>query len=448
MSLEKVIYLSETGQPDEALRVCSEMLNENPDNPAILYSAGRIFLEAERVGMAQTFLKRALEIAPNKSAIWNALGRCNQERFKIEEAERCFRKAIKIDPKEHHPYTNMGLLFLNRCESDKAIEYCTKALELNPGDKDATLNRGLAYLQKRQWKEGWEGYSVNLGTTSHRKERIYGDEKRWNGEKGKTVVVYGEQGIGDELSFASCIPDLIRDSKKVVIETERRLVGLFKRSFPEADVYGTRYDNEIDWCSDYQFDYRVPLGGLPMFYRNKDEDFPGTPYLVADPERIVQWKALLDSLGPEPKVGITWTGGIQKTGKQRRSFSLETLLPLLKEKAHFVSLQYRDAPEIQDFEDMYGIKIHHWKHSVQTNDYDDTAALIQSLDLVISVTTAVIHLAGGLGKECWVLTPKHPMWRYGPNQPDYLWAKSVKLYRQKDTWANLVQQVAGDFRQH
>src|SRR6185312_9060625 len=102
----------------------------------------------------------------------------------------------------------------------------------------------------------------------------------------------------------------------------------------------------------------------------------------------------------------------------------------------FVSLQYRDSPEIEQFEGMYGIKIHHWKRAVQSDDYDDTAALVESLDLVISVTTSVIHLAGGLGKECWVLTPKQPMWRYCP--PDYLWS-GLRLYRQKDSWSNLVQ---------
>lgn len=443
MSLQEVIHLTEAGKPDEALKVCSRMLNENPDDPAVLYSSGRIFLEAERTGMAYAFLKRAVEIAPFKGAVWNALGRCYQELGKYDEAEHAFRKAVKIDDKDFHPLVNLGLLYLNRCDPERAIDFSNKALAINPKDTDALLNRGISYLQQGRWKEGWEGYATNLGLMKVRKERIYGEETRWQGEKNKVVVCYGEQGIGDEVSFGSCIPDLIRDSKKVIIETEKRLVGLFKRSFPEADVYGTRYENEISWCFDYQIDHRVPLGGLPQFYRQKNEDFPGTAYLKADPERVIQWKALLDSLGPEPKIGITWTGGLNHTGRKRRSFDLETLLPLLKQKAHFISLQYKDAPEVEEFEKKHGIKVHHWKRAVQTDDYDDTAALVESLDLVVSVTTAVIHLAGGLGKPCWVMTPKHPMWRYCP--PEYLWAKSVKLYRQKDSWSNLVQHIAGDF---
>ena len=220
MTLEAIIELSEAGQPDEALKICADMLNENPDNAPILYSAGRIFLEAERLGMGLVFLNKALTLVPNKAAIWNALGRCHQEMNRLEEAERCFRKAIKLDDQDYHPLVNMGLLLLNRCEPERAIEYCDRALKLSPGNKDAFLNRGLAFLQLGRWKEGWEGYSANLGTTKHRKERIYGDETRWNGEKGKIIACYGEQGIGDELSFASCLPDLIRDSKKVVIETE------------------------------------------------------------------------------------------------------------------------------------------------------------------------------------------------------------------------------------
>ena len=253
--------------------------------------------------------------------------------------------------------------------------------------------------------------------------------------------------MGDEISFASCLPDLIRDSKEVVIECDRRLEGLFKRSFSGCYVIGSRYDQDPDPSIPRDFDARVALGQLPEFYRNKTEDFPGVPYLTPHPSMRTQWRALLDSLGPEPKIGIAWTGGRRQTGRDRRSVTLETLLPILKYPAHWVSLQYQTSSwerdkilamierpeEIEAFEERHGIPIHHWPWGTQSYDYDQTAALVAELDLVIAVTTAVVDLAGALGVECWTLVPSKPVWRHlgGRGGSDFPWAKSVTLYRQK-----------------
>jgi ADP-heptose:LPS heptosyltransferase len=120
--------------------------------------------------------------------------------------------------------------------------------------------------------------------------------------------------------------------------------------------------------------------------------------------------------------------------------------PILNQDATFISLQYKDAPEIVEFENETGIKIHHWPHAMQTKDYDDTVAMISQLDLVISVTQAAIHVAGALGVPCWVLTPKAPMWRYGLTGDKMPWYKSVKLYRQKSDWVHVISDVATDLR--
>jgi len=180
------------------------------------------------------------------------------------------------------------------------------------------------------------------------------------------------------------------------------------------------------------------MGSLPRFYRNKDEDYPGGKYLIPDPERVIQWKSLLNSISNKPKIGIAWNGGQTNTGSFERSLTLKDLEPILNLDCEFISLEYKD-PNIQ------GTKIRHWPHATLTKDYDDTAALVESLDLVISVTTTVVHLAGALGKECWCMVPKYPNWRFHMTG-ETPWHSSVKLYRQTHDWP--IKQITEDLAQY
>lgn len=442
--LARAESLRAKGELDEAMRVAVAYLNDNYDDVSALTLAAHIFIDADRLGLAHPILRRACQLAPNMSVLWNNLGLCYQEGSDLAEGEACFHRAIKLDSESPYAYNNLAQMYVNMAQPTLAIKNADRAIALDKTFSDAHFNRGLAQLQLGNWKDGWPGYDANLGVSKTRKERKYGPIPRFNGEKGKTVVAYGEQGIGDEISFASCIPDLMKDNK-VIIECDPRLQGLFKRSFG-VETHGTRFQAGLDWPANQRIDASVAFGSLPRYYRNDPKDFPGTPYLKADPQRRLQWRALLDSLGDKPKVGIAWTGGLKNTGRDRRSLDLDDLLPILRQDATFISLQYKDAPEVDELELVHGIKVHHWKHAVQTDDYDDTAALVAELDLVISVTSGVIHLCGALGKKCWVLTPKAPMWRYGLFGDKMPWYDSVKLYRQTGKWVDVIAQVATDLR--
>ncbi len=400
---------------------------------------GYILLKAEKPGLAFQVLKRASEILPTDYSVWHNLAKCCMDLRHIDNAERAWKESVRLNPNSSKSLDGLGLIYLKRGDFKKAIEYCDRALALAPEMMDSMVNRGMAYLAFRRWKEGWEGYCRNLGLNKDRKERIYGDEKRWDGTAGLNVVCFGEQGIGDEVTFSSIIHDLVLDSKSVVIECDKRIEGLFKRSFPECEVFGTRYKNERPWTKGREFDARVAMGDLPKFYRS-DGKFPKVDYLLASPEMRLQWRALLDSLGDRTKIGIAWNGGITETGKERRSLKLEQLLPILKQNADFVSLEYRDpSAEIEQLEETHGIKVHHWSWGVEAYDYDQTAALVSELDLVISVTTTVALTAGALGKECWVLVPEKPIWMYC-TEGDFPWF-DLKLFRQKNSvWP--VQEMA------
>jgi tetratricopeptide (TPR) repeat protein len=444
----KAEILRQKGELDEAMREVVGYMNDHFDDVPALMTAAHILMDAKRTGLAQVLLKRAAALSPNESVIWNNLGLCYQEGSNLSEGEAHFFRSLKLEPDNAMTHANLSQLYVSQAQPALAIKHAERALNADPDNLEAQYNHGLANLLLGNW-EGWEGFEANLGKDRSRKERIYGMVPRWNGVEGKTVIAYGEQGIGDEISFASCLPDLLKNNK-VIIDCDPKLKGLFKRSF-NGETHGTRFDDQVSWVYEgrklRKIDASVAFGSLPRFYRKKDEDFSGKPYLVADPERRLQWRALLDSLGTKPKVGIAWTGGLKNTGSHRRSLDLDDFLPILRQDATFVSLQYKDASqEVEALKKAHGITVHHWKHAVNTDDYDDTAALVAELDLVISVTTGVIHLCGALGKECWVMVPKAPRWFYGITGNKLPWYQSVNLYRQKAKWIDVIAEVATDVR--
>lgn len=393
--------------------------------------------------LAYQFAKRAVDLNGKSCFAWMNLGRIAEEFYRFEESERCFQKALKLAKNDDQRGTvliNLSAALVNKGDWQAAIQACHKGLQFKPESKKLKANLGMANLAIGKWAEGWKNYDEIIAFDASRGRIKYRDEPEWDGRPGQRVVVYGEQGLGDEVSFASMIPDLADISAKVYVDCDRRLEGLFKRSFPECEVHGTRWDKEIDWLP--EIDASVTMGGLGKFFRTKDSQFPRRPYLIADPERVQMWRGLFDKL-KKPVIGISWSGGLFWTAGRFRSMTLEDLLPVFQSvDAVWVSLQYKDASqEIQAFRAKHPeIDLRQYAWATLTNDYDDTAGLVASVDKVVSMQQSVIHLAGGLGKETHVFVNKHSQWRYG--RDEMLWYPNVKLYRQKQDGSYPVKEVA------
>jgi hypothetical protein len=281
----------------------------------------------------------------------------------------------------------------------------------------------------------------------------YAGEPEWDGTKGKNVVLYADQGLGDEISFASMVPDAIKACRKVVIDCDDRLEGLFRRSFPQAKVYGTRKAKDGKWAKeDWQIDASLPLGQIGEFFRTSADDFLGTPYLVPCPARVAMWEGLWAKKG-KPVIGIAWTGGSPKTNARNRRIALEDFLPVFRKvDAHFVSLQYKDASdEIAAFKAKHKwVDLEQYKWGTLTNDYDDTAALIASLDYVLCIQTAVAHTAGALGVPVSVMVPVATQWRYGSGHDSIPWYECLRVIRQQKhgSWSGEIERVSRELKSY
>lgn len=392
-----------------------------------------------------------------KSEIMNAIGTTWKHENNVKQARYWFERAQnELSLPNADIQNNLATLFINEGHPERSFPHLNKALEVDPEHSQAHWNLSLVHLELGDYAKGFDEYKWGK-RAAVRMNRNYTKQPtpEWDGSKGKTVVVYGEQGIGDEIMFASLIPDLMRDCKTVIFDCHKKLHRLFANSFPQLDIYPTREDENITWAIKqdgtyrYPIDAQVAIGDLPRFYRRDIKDFPGTPYIKPTGEANLKWAEKLNALFSDgkPVIGINWIGGHKKTRVEVRSLTLEQMLPVLSQDAHFVSLQYTPCEdEIAAFEQAHGIKIHHWPEAAYNEHYDETAGLVANLDLVITCCSSVVHLAGSMGVPAWVLTPSRPAWRYRLDMPTMPWyGNTVTLFRQApDTvaWEPVVDEAS------
>lgn len=423
---DDAVALHEAGMYEQAEPKYDELLTQNHDNAGLLATMGTLQLHLKKVGLAMTLLHAAVDQLERKRKpvpgdILANLGMCYKYSGQRDKAIEILRRSCKASATAEN-LTVLGSMFVEAGQPSEAIEINRKAIKANAEYALAHWNLSLALLETGQWQEAWDHYDYGFSTHDEsrgiRRDRKLGGKPMWDGTHGQTVVVYGEQGIGDEIMFASMLPDLMK-TNTVIFECHTRLVTLFEKAFPGLKCYGTRESDSAPWHDTEQYDAYISIGSLGKFYRRSREAFPGTPYLKADPA----------PRSDKFRVGISWTGG-QKAGRVlRRSVPLHWWKSILDVKnVEFVSLQYTECAEEIAEVNALGYDIKQFDE-VKAHDYYETAKLVQSCDLVITCCTSVVHLAGALGVPCWVMTPKHPAWRY-QNEGGMPFYKSVRLYRQ------------------
>ena len=334
------------------------------------------------------------------------------ERSRSAETQACIGHALR----------DLGKL-------DDACTVYEKVLSDSPEFGDAQINLSYALLMRGDYGRGWVQYDSRFRATGVRQRDFH--MPTWSGDAltDRRLLIFAEQGIGDEIMFASCIPDAMKAAKGCVIECNTRLARLFARSFKGAHVHGGEKGGGMDWLSTMPVcDVQIAVGSLPRYFRGTLESFAdGKPYLKADPHRTQYWRQRLRK-DNRVSIGFSWQGGTLRTRHWQRSIPLQQWAPLLElADCQFVALQH--GSYIEELAQVSANqKISITDLSEVCADIDDLAAVVSSLDLIITVPNTLAHLAGAIGQKVWVLLPRVPEWRYPRSGTHMPWYGSMRLY--------------------
>jgi tetratricopeptide (TPR) repeat protein/SAM-dependent methyltransferase len=409
---------------------------------------GSIYTALERWDEAVACYESALQIDAAYAKAHYNLGNVYKEIGQPSDASACYRRAIYIEPELAEAHINLGFTLAEQHRVTEAAACHTRAIQIRPNDAEAHLQRAFAWLLQGDWEQGWDEYEWRFRYDVKQRDFPF---LAWSGRdlSEKTILVFAEQGVGDEIMFASCLPDILAKASQCIIECDPRLVPLFARSFPLADVVGRPL--VIDDAQAYGVDVQIAAGSLPRFVRRNLGSFPQRQrFLAACPLKRARWRERYARLGNGLKIGISWRGGGKAFTKRRRSTALAQWSQVFAVPgAQFVNLQYGDcSADLAAAKESFGVTIHHWADADPLKDLDDFAAQMAELDLVISIDSATVHMAGALGVPVWTLLNYAANWRWLLDRDDTPWYASMRLVRQPEfgQWSPVFESVAESLR--
>ncbi len=425
------ILSAKQGNVERALQLFETVLAENPRHYLAYVGMGNVYyLKGDYTNAIDRFQK-AFELEPDSPALLINYGNALRFLGKPELALPLASKATDLAAENPDYLTNLALVYQDLGQMEQAKACFMSALRLSPSHVDARLHFALLHLLRGKLDLGWPDYELRLVKNDPPVRQT--SYPRWAGQRADGgLLIYAEQGVGDEIMFASCINDALQLVKNCVIDCSPKLASLFQRSFPGALVIGEPQDTDLDSVQcPWDITFAAPIGSLPLLFRKTIDDFPiHSGYLKTDSQRALVWKSRIEALGPGLKVGISWRGGTPKTRGHLRSIPLAEWSSLIQKPGlHFVSLQHGvNGSELDALRCEAGERIHYWPGI--GDDLDEAAAIIENLDLVISVDNTVVQLAGALGQPTWALVPACPEWRYLAQGEVMPWYPSVRIFRQ------------------
>lgn len=404
-----------------------------PRDEGMLRDLVRTLVEQDNTREALAVAKQAFEADPRGVETNRALGFALHKVHEPARALEHYAAALATRPDDADLLDLRGSAHVELGRIDEGLRDFDRALALRPDFALAAFHRALALLLMGDFARGWEGYE--LRRLDARRAGASSTAPEWDGSRiDGTLLVTREQGLGDEIMFASLLPEVIARVGHCIVEADPRLRPILARSFPAVSVYATGE------ALPRSVDAAIPAGSVPRFLRRGAHDFPRhAGYLRADAQRVQACRERLSRLGPGLKVGLSWTGGVRETRRLVRSIPIEQMAPILATpRVRFVSLQY--TPEAPQEAVAHGIT--HWPEVIA--DYEETAAMACAVDLVISVCTSLVHLGGALGRPVWVMAPHSPEWRYGFSGERMPWYPSVRIFRQSafGEWRPVIDAVA------
>ena len=445
------IALKEQGELELAIQAYHKAIEIQPNYAEVYNNLGIALKEQGELKLAIQAYHKAIEIQPSSAEVHYNLGNAYQEQKKSELATQVYHKAIEIQPNYAEAHNNLGNAYQEQGELELAIQAYHKAIEIQDDFAEAHNNFGQILLLLGHFRQGWEEYEWRWQCRNFSIGERNFPQPLWNGSnlQGKSILVWTEQGIGDEIMFANLLDSLKKISNHIIVECEIRLVAFFQRSFPEIQ-FVPRENPPNSRLLNPNIDYQVPIGSLGQWLRPDEDSFNQNrqSYLTTCTDKSEQIKKRYQSLAADSiLIGISW----KSTGaKQKQTLSKSTTLKdwasiLSKQGCCFINLQYGDIePELEQFQEETSLKIYRDQEIDALQNLDDFAAQVSALDLIVSTSNTTAHIAGALGKRVWTLLPYMPNWRWMLNRNDTLWYPHMRLFRQNTIgdWRDVFQRVA------
>jgi len=452
-------------QIDGAARMFSHYIDACPESPLGYNNLGSILCDMGQPDDAVETLRTAIFRMPHEPILWNALATVLAEEGRAEESLVFYNESVRLDPtfaRLHHnlgyAYAHLGLLEQSFASYETALLHAK-----DPAERlETEHSRAICLIGMGRLDEGFRDFEIRNSPRFRAYVNHLIKAPHWKGEDltGKRLAVVGEQGLGDEFMFANILPDLARlvgDTGLLQIAVDPRLVPLFQRSFPNAEV-GT-YDDRtlldpdgnkalrfLKFITDKQEpDYWIPMGSALQYLRKDIKDFPHEAFMLPDQGRVAKFREALKAKGPGPYIGVCWRSMMLAAKRAKYYSALDMWEPILKTPGvTFVNLQYGDAAaEIAHVRETFGVEIHAMDVDLK-DDIDGAAALSAAVDLVISAPTAAAANAAAVGTEVWFLTAGRTWPQLGTDE--YPWYRKTHVYSPEKfgDWASLIPQVAGE----
>jgi tetratricopeptide (TPR) repeat protein len=431
------VVLKSLGKSREAISAFSQAVQRAPHFAEAQYNLGLGLRGEKQFKEAVAPLRKAVELKPHDIEAQGQLGMTLFEIGEIEEAEAILRSVVAKAPQSADAHNNLGSLLYQTEKLRESIVMYRNALELDPKMDHVHWNLAIALLRSGDLPNGWPEYEWRLKNRWSVLKTPF-PQPRWDGGPldGKTILLHTEQGFGDTLQFIRYLPTVAEKGGKIVLRCQPELVRLLEKLPKIARM-------ETDGFSLGPFDVYCPLLSLPLIFGTTLETIPGkVPYIKANKEIAASWAKRLGRRRKSIRVGLAWAGSRAHRDDEHRSIDLVKFAPLaVLANLELHSLQKGPAGE-QAKNLPENMKIA--DHAAEIDDFADLAGLMDKLDLVISVDTAVAHLAGAMGKPVWVLLPVSSDWRWMTDRTDSPWYPTMRLFRQKrgQPWEKLIADVA------
>lgn len=443
--------LKDLNRLDEALASYNQAIQINPDFYEAYYNRGVYFDDLGKFDQALTSYDQAIKLNPDYAVAYSNRGNTLKKLNRFQDSLASYCKAIELNPFYAEAYSNLGILFYELKHYEESLANYDKAIDLDPDYADAYFNKSVLLLSLQNFEKGWYLYdwrwkkkndsSLPFSTVKPKLDNLYNSSS-----KGRKILIWGEQGIGDQILYSGMLDELFGIAPTSQIMLDKRLLPLFERSFPQGKFVDKTIPTE-----NIDYDEHLPLPDLAKYFRTCTADFEKSrkSFLKADQSRANELRTSL--VGDNKYLcGITWSSKIRTIGADK-SIVLEDLLPIFTIKnITFVNLQYGDTHrQLIDFNKKYFSNIKVCLEVDNFNDLDGHAALIQACDFVVTISNTSAHISGSIGKETFLMCPsgKGLLW-YWCNQLNgkCLWYPSIQIYQQSQigNWSDVVQRVKFD----